>query len=328
MHPMPATSALGLKIRVSPGKSPPGSTGVSVEVFVEEAAQQWKRACTLRSDEWSGWRLGQRTAAVWGNPEYMSRGWRGRLRNALLERRRYLDTLKMDKRAMETFASALRRQRPALVFGHAHSLYLIAQFLQSQGEVGIRPRGIISTAMVLHPWERRTIEAVFECPVTNRYGCEEVSLIACECEQHQGMHVNADGVYVEVLGYSNAHADLFHKVVGKLRTWCEGRTPEVSGADDADPRTCPHCGLPLEFKGDICRRCMKRGALLVRVLRLMRPYVGKAAGMMALVLVLIGLRLVPQQLVAPHASRSSSFSVRQPSRRPATARRYRRVSWR
>jgi phenylacetate-CoA ligase len=35
--------------------------------------------------------------------------------------------------------------------------------------------------------------------VTNRYGCEEVSLIACECEVHRGLHVNADGLIVEIL---------------------------------------------------------------------------------------------------------------------------------
>src|SRR5713226_3228679 len=38
-------------------KKTSGSTGVSVEVFVDESAAQWKRACTLRADEWSGWRL-------------------------------------------------------------------------------------------------------------------------------------------------------------------------------------------------------------------------------------------------------------------------------
>jgi phenylacetate-CoA ligase len=53
--------------------------------------------------------------------------------------------------------------------------------------------------MVLHNWQRRVIEDVFACKVTNRYGCEEVSLIACECPRHDGFHVNADGVYVEVL---------------------------------------------------------------------------------------------------------------------------------
>jgi phenylacetate-CoA ligase len=176
-----------------------GSTGVCVEVLVDEAAQQWKRACTLRADEWSGWRLGERVAKVWGNPEYRKNGWRGRLRNRLLDRARYLDTLHLDQAAMARFAHSLRRRPPSLLFGHAHSLYLFAQYLRENGGAGFQPRGIIATAMVLHDWERQTIQSVFGRPVTNRYGCEEVSLIACECERHQGLHVNADGVFVEVV---------------------------------------------------------------------------------------------------------------------------------
>src|SRR5262249_4783098 len=67
-------------------KKTSGSTGVSLQVLVDEESMQWKRACTLRSDEWSGWRFGEPVAMVWGNPDYLKRGWRGRLRNALLER--------------------------------------------------------------------------------------------------------------------------------------------------------------------------------------------------------------------------------------------------
>jgi phenylacetate-CoA ligase len=180
-------------------KKTSGSTGVALKIFVDEESLQWKRACTLRSDEWSGWGFGEPVARVWGNPEYLNRGWRGRLRNALLERAFYLDTLRMDNQVLATFARILGRRKPALIFGHAHSVYLLAQYLQSQGQSVHRPRGIITTAMVLHAWQRRAIEHVFGCPVTNRYGCEEVSLIACECERHDGMHINADGVYVEVL---------------------------------------------------------------------------------------------------------------------------------
>src|SRR5262249_37617325 len=150
-------------------------------------------------DEWSGWRFGERVAMIWGNPEYLKRGWRGRLRNAVLERATYLDTLKMNEADLEKFALSLLRRQPLLMFGHAHSVYLFAEFLRSRGINAIRPRGIITTAMVLHRWQRRVIEAVFGCEVTNRYGCEEVSLIACECERHDGLHVNADGVYVEII---------------------------------------------------------------------------------------------------------------------------------
>jgi phenylacetate-CoA ligase len=51
--------------------------------------------------------------------------------------------------------------------------------------------------MVLHDFERSLVEDVFGCRVTNRYGCEEVSLIACECEEHRGLHVNMDTLHVE-----------------------------------------------------------------------------------------------------------------------------------
>jgi phenylacetate-CoA ligase len=180
-------------------KTTSGSTGVSLAVFVDEASSQWKRACTLRSDEWSGWRFGEPVARVWGNPDYLRRGWRGRLRNAVLDRARYLDTLGMEEADLERFAASLRRRPASLIFGHAHSVYLFADYVGQRGLGGIRPRGVITTAMVLHGWQRRRIEEVFHCPVTNRYGCEEVSLIACECARHDGLHVNADGVHVEIL---------------------------------------------------------------------------------------------------------------------------------
>ena len=180
-------------------KKTSGSTGVSVEVFVDETAVQYQRASTLRADEWSGWRLGERSACVWGNPEYVKYGWRGRLRNALLHRQAYLDTVKMDASSMKNFLDLLRRRSPSLLFGHAHSLYLFAMFCQTLGGAGFRPKGIISTAMVLHDFERQVIEDVFGCRVTNRYGCEEVSLIACQCEQHAGLHVNAECIFLEIL---------------------------------------------------------------------------------------------------------------------------------
>jgi phenylacetate-CoA ligase len=176
-----------------------GSTGVAVQVLVDEAAQQFKRGCTVRSDEWSGWTLGERVAILWGAEENARRGWRAWLRNTLLERATYLDTLRINQESIGRFVAVLRRRPPGLLLGHAHSLYLLAQYVRERCPSTIQPHGIISAAMVLHDWERRTIEETFQCPVTNRYGCEEVSLIACECDRHDGLHVNADGIYLEVL---------------------------------------------------------------------------------------------------------------------------------
>jgi phenylacetate-CoA ligase len=179
-------------------KKTSGSTGVSLEFFVDEDSLQWKRACTVRHNRWTGWDLGERVAAIWGNPEHY-KNWRMKLRNLLLDRYTYLDTLNMDENSIIEFYRTICDRKPALLFGHAHSLYLFSKFVEENRWRPPQPKGIVSTAMVLHSHERKTIEEVFGIKVTNRYGCEEVSLIACECEQHRGLHINLDTLIVEVI---------------------------------------------------------------------------------------------------------------------------------
>jgi len=182
--------------KLIPGKTS-GSTGISLEFFIDEESRQWKRACTVKYDQWSGWNLGEKIGAVWGNPQHRI-NWRANLRNLLLERITYLDTLQMDEQDMTRFYHELMKKKPTLLFGHAHSLFLLASFLKKKRLTGVRPRGIISTCMVLHPFEREIIQNVFNCKVTNRYGCEEVSLIACECPEGN-MHLNCDTLILEFI---------------------------------------------------------------------------------------------------------------------------------
>jgi ATP-binding cassette subfamily B protein len=104
------------------------------------------------------------------------------------------------------------------------------------------------------------------------------------------------GVYGEVLAYSNGRSDIFHKAAKKCRMWVEGKELHIGVEDDEDPRKCPKCGLTLEFKGDICRRCMDQGKILQRVLRLMKPYAGYAAIMLLILLFVIALQMIPPRL--------------------------------
>jgi phenylacetate-CoA ligase len=62
---------------------------------------------------------------------------------------------------------------------------------------------------MLYKTERYKIESVFGKILYNRYGCEELSIIASECSEHDGLHINAEGLYVEVLDGDN-------QVPGKL----------------------------------------------------------------------------------------------------------------
>ena len=59
-------------------KTTSGSTGVPLTIAVDEEAMAWKRACTIRSDQWSGWRFGPAGRPAVG-PRRAERGsWRER----------------------------------------------------------------------------------------------------------------------------------------------------------------------------------------------------------------------------------------------------------
>ena len=102
---------------------------------------------------------------------------------------------------------------------------------------------------------------------------------------------------VEVLAYSNHKAPLFERVAVKLQEWLAEGQLVVEAEDGEDPDKCPTCGIRLEAPGEACRRCLSPGSLFSRVLQLMRPYAGKAALMMGLVLVSIGVEVLPPQLI-------------------------------
>lgn len=179
-----------------------GSTGVSLNLFFDERCQQYRNAAQMFADGLAGWELGDRVAAVWGNPP-VAHSLKEKLRGWLLERTIYLDTMDLNPASMHAFVNHWHSYQPQMVFGHAHSIYRFAQFLLDNHITQLRPKGIVTTSMMLLEQERRVIEAAFGCPVTNRYGCEEVGLIAVECEQHQGMHINSSQIILECLDGNN-----------------------------------------------------------------------------------------------------------------------------
>ncbi|MFP4416733.1 MAG: phenylacetate--CoA ligase family protein [Chitinispirillaceae bacterium] len=175
-----------------------GSTGKSLDIMITEECSEMRNAVARRHDQWAGWRFGEPVGAVWGNP-HIPRTLKEKARHFLLQPTIYLDTMELTGESVKKFAAEWRKSRPTLLFGHAHSLYLLAQMAETLGIDDIRPRGVISTSMMLMPHERAQIERSFDAEVYDRYGCEEVSLIASECERHEGMHLNIEHLYVEFL---------------------------------------------------------------------------------------------------------------------------------
>lgn len=175
-----------------------GSTGTPLTIYIDETTSELRNASAWRTDRWAGWDLGEPVGAVWGNP-VLPDTLPAKFRHWLLTPYLYLDTMRLTEDSVRIFAERWQRIRPSILFGHAHSLFLLARYVARLGLCSIQPKGIISSSMALLPQERQLIERTFSRRVFDRYGCEEVGLIGSECEKHDGLHLNSDHLVVEFL---------------------------------------------------------------------------------------------------------------------------------
>ena len=176
-----------------------GSTGAPVSFYLSKARKCSRAAATLRHNRWAGWRIGDRTAVIWGAPrDRPDDSWRARLRGALLREPLWLDTANITETSLAEFHTEILRYQPRIIQAYARAAVLFARYLQARGLTPYRPHSIVTSAEVLEEDERRLVEDVFGCPVFNRYGCREVSVIASECPAHRGLHIMAEGLYLEV----------------------------------------------------------------------------------------------------------------------------------
>ena len=106
----------------------------------------------------------------------------------------------MSDSVMKSFTKQLENLQPSMILGYANALELYAKYLlKNEPNHKIKLDGIVSSAETLTEEKRKTIEKALHCKVLNRYGSREVGLIASECKQQKGLHLNADNLLVELV---------------------------------------------------------------------------------------------------------------------------------
>jgi phenylacetate-CoA ligase len=176
-----------------------GSTGVPTPYYHD--TNWWCRAtaAALRGDEWTGWKLGERHATVWGTPLGESRGaaairrFSERARNFL-----FLPGFDLAKGRADVHLERLAAFKPVLLSGYASILAGLAQRALERGGFPAPPLAIISSAEPMPADVRDLVERAFSARVFDRYGSREIGLMAQECRDHAGMHVVSEHVYLEI----------------------------------------------------------------------------------------------------------------------------------
>jgi phenylacetate-CoA ligase len=203
-----------------------GSTGEPFVCYVDRAQLEFRWAATLRSQEWTGYRFGDRTMRLWHQTIGMSKTQVAReYADSFLSRRKFIPAYEMSDATLREFVRAIERYQPVLLDGYAESFNFLAGYLQKHGKLGtpgVWPKGIMSSAQTLPAGSRKIIEEAFGCRVFDKYGSREFSGIAYECEAHEGHHVVGEGYIVEILkdGRPAEPGEVGEVVITDLNNYC------------------------------------------------------------------------------------------------------------
>ncbi|WP_457673037.1 phenylacetate--CoA ligase family protein [Thiolapillus sp.] len=183
-------------------KSTGGSTGEPLHFEYTPESSEWRQATTRRGYAWAGARSGIRQAYIWGislEKEPLFKRAKQALHHLLL-RHKYFNSFNCDHQAMQRCRKKLQRFKPEVIIGYTNPLYRFSRFLNSRKKhAGIHPASVITAAEALFEHQRGEIESAFDAPVFHSYGSREFMLIAMECEHHEGLHISAENLLVEIL---------------------------------------------------------------------------------------------------------------------------------
>jgi phenylacetate-CoA ligase len=183
-------------------RSTSGSTGEPFTFWEDKRYRDCFTATFLWYFTWSGWRLGEPYALLWGQSQPPEKSLlprvRGKLTDFVFNSPLISGAYILSQQEMEILVSRIRRINPRVLLSYASTLFVLAQFVRQQ-QLDIKFQAVYSSGETLYPHQRQYIEETFGCKVFNRYGTLESRGIACECEVHDGLHISMENCYIELV---------------------------------------------------------------------------------------------------------------------------------
>ena len=179
----------------------------------------------MRGYGWAGYRQGDRTLHLWSDPPRpRHRRWWWRLvasrrvaADRGLRREVYVDSTVRSEELWERTVELIRRKRPHAIVCYAQAGVELARHVVASNARDWETIPVICGAEPLLPGDRAILQQAFGPAVFETYGNREVMLIATECEEHDGLHVQAENLVVEVVVRRGHRRDAARRARGARR---------------------------------------------------------------------------------------------------------------
>ncbi|ARN74091.1 phenylacetate--CoA ligase family protein [Oceanicoccus sagamiensis] len=157
-------------------------------------------ATVIRNYGWAGISLGEKEVRLWGAQMDIkkSESIRSVIRS-LITRQKILSTYTMTDNDLANYAAIINQFKPTMLVSYPGPLSVFADYCRDNHIKLPSVKAMVTSAEMLFPHQRENIESVFGIKIFNRYGSREFGDIAQEDKNHDGLRVNSDRFFVEIL---------------------------------------------------------------------------------------------------------------------------------
>jgi phenylacetate-CoA ligase len=175
-----------------------GTTGSPLSVWYDRETCIMTNAVDRRQKVWAGMRerdwiglfLGRTVVPL---DQVSSPFWRANW----MQRQVWFSSFHLSDELLPDYVREIRRRGLQFLEGYPSTLYILAQYLNRNGET-LPMRAVFTSSETLLPIQRERIESAFACRVFDFFGHAERVAFATECELHAGKHLAEEFGFVEV----------------------------------------------------------------------------------------------------------------------------------
>lgn len=193
-EPMPKSSFM---------KATGGTTGLPLRFMLDPHSDHWRQAMSRRGYSWAGVVPGRNQVHVWSH-DLVPLSPKAALKrdvHRIVQRQHHIKYYKtLTPTDMDKALATIHRIGPDCIVAYTSAAESLGARAQETGWKPRRPLvSVLTGAEALFDHQREKIEAGFGCPAFETYGSREFMLIAAECEAHQGLHISAENLMVEII---------------------------------------------------------------------------------------------------------------------------------
>jgi phenylacetate-CoA ligase len=178
-----------------------GTSGVPLPVLWDSNDISFTWGGYYRWFNWMGAEHYDKVAILWGARTVIKNKGIEELKSIFKDRyynRLTINTFELNNSNIEKTLQQIEQFNPVILRGYLSSLIYVANYIkQNNIKINLNIKAISPTTETLLPPYRELLEQVFNAKVFDQFGCGETNSIAFECEQHSGMHLNMEHVYLE-----------------------------------------------------------------------------------------------------------------------------------